>query len=66
LNYANVSSLTRPNITVVNYVKIIVDASSVFATGPRRPTGININRGGSSFIDMSIYSFLLTGNNPPA
>ncbi|MCX6936721.1 MAG: hypothetical protein NTU80_02300, partial [Verrucomicrobia bacterium] len=63
LNYANVTSLTRPNLTLVNSINIIVNSNSVFATGPQYPSGVNISRGGSDDIDMSIYSSILTGND---
>jgi hypothetical protein len=60
LNYFNVTSQARPEIAMVGYVRIYVDAAKVLGSGPANT--FEIIRGGSSFINMFQFSFALTGN----
>ena len=63
LNYANITSLTRPVVSLVQSINILIDSNSVLAIAPNFPDGVEIVRGGSDDIDMSIYSSILTGND---
>ena len=60
LNYFNVSSLARPEISMVGYVRIYVDAAKVLGSGPSNT--FEIVRGSSAYINMFQFSFALTGH----
>jgi hypothetical protein len=63
LNFPNITSYARPVLSMQQSINILVDADTVFAIGPNYPDGVEIARGGSDDIDMSIYSSILTGND---
>ena len=59
LNFPNVSSQTSPHIHLKKAANIRVDSFSVWAYGPKQPNGLELFRGSSANIDMSIYNFAL-------
>ena len=67
LNYNNfitgALSIDRPQISAFDYFRVRLDSAHVRAIGPSAT--LNINRGTSTEIDLSLYSFSLTGNVAP-